>query len=131
MRRFLKEGRLPPAAAVRLEELVNYFAYAPMTAAEGHTLAVAGDVAPCPWQPEHLLARVRVGAPPAVGRGKPRNMVFLVDVSGSMSDANKLPLLRSSLAKLAMTLRARDRVALVVYAGAAGVCPRADARRSA
>ncbi len=122
VRRMLDEGRLPPADAVRIEELVNYFPYAEVRPADGHTLGVVADIAPCPWQPGNLLARVQVGSKSADRRDVVRrNLVFLIDVSGSMNDANKLPLLKRALGELVSDLGRDDRVAIVVYAGAAGV----------
>ena len=122
VRRFLDEGRMPPADAVRIEELINYFrfSYAPPNA--GDPFSVTTDVAPCPWNPQHRLALVGLQAPalPA-GRTPPRNLVFLLDVSGSMNSPDKLPLVKSAMRMLAGTLTASDRVAIVVYAGASGL----------
>ena len=122
VRRMLDEGRLPPADAVRIEELVNYFPYAEVRPAEGHTLGIVADIAPCPWQPGNLLARVQVGSKSPDARDVVhRNLVFLLDVSGSMNEANKLPLLKRAMGELVRDLGPDDRVAIVVYAGAAGV----------
>ncbi len=122
VRRFLNEGRLPPADAVRVEECINYFPYddAPPT---GRTpFAVHTEVAQAPWNPGRLLMRVALkGQDVAKQTLPPANLVFLVDVSGSMRSANKLPLLKSSLKLLVQRLRPQDRIALVTYAGAAGV----------
>jgi Ca-activated chloride channel family protein len=119
VRRFLlQEQRLPPPAAVRIEELVNTIAYAYPTPdpAAGRPLAVHTTVAPCPWRPAHRLVRVALRATVPAER-PPLNLVFLIDTSGSMSDANKLPLVQQSLLLLAEQLTARDRLAIVTYAG--------------
>lgn len=124
VRRFLRDGRLPPADAVRVEECVNWFRYeipAP-EAGNDHPLALHIETGPCPWQPaHHLLRMVLHAAPVADADPPPRNLVFLVDVSGSMSDANKLPLLQRALRMLVRTLRPIDHVALVTYADEARV----------
>jgi len=122
VRRFLNEGRLPPAGAVRLEELINYFpyAYAPPTGSE--PFAVHLEAAACPWKPEHRLVRIGIkGRTFDDGRRPASNLVFLVDVSGSMNQPDKLPLLRSSLRMLAEQVGVEDRVAIVVYAGSSGL----------
>ena len=122
LRRFLNQGRLPPRDAVRVEECINYFPYddAPPT---GNTpFAVHTELAQAPWNPERLLMRIALkGQDLAKQSLPPANLVFLVDVSGSMRAANKLPLLKSSLKLLVQQLRPQDRIALVTYAGAAGV----------
>jgi Ca-activated chloride channel family protein len=122
VRRFLHEERLPPPDAVRIEELVNYFRYT-YPAPEGtEPLAVTTEVGPCAWNPEHRLVRIGMRARAvAAGQAPARNLTFLIDVSGSMADARKLPLLKRSLALLADQLEERDRLAIVVYAGASGV----------
>ncbi len=117
VRRFLRDGRLPPPDAVRIEELVNYFQYdyAPPEGAE--PLAVHVEAARCPWREGHRLVRVAIQAREAdPERRPPRNLVFLVDVSGSMEDADKLPLVKRGLRMLARDLTEDDRVAIVVYA---------------
>jgi Ca-activated chloride channel family protein len=122
VRRFLTEGRLPPAGAVRIEELLNYFTYEDPPPQGDVPFSVNIEVAECPWNAEHRLARIGLK-----GREVPReerpgsNLVFLIDVSGSMNAANKLPLVKSGLKLLVEQLDERDRVALVVYAGASGV----------
>lgn len=124
VRRFLEDGRLPPPDAVRVEECVNWFRYAsPPPAADAlHPIAVHTDVAPCPWQPDHRLLRVVLRTRDVeLDRLVPRNLVFLVDVSGSMRDHDKLPLLRRGLRLLARQMRPQDRVAIVTYAGDARV----------
>ncbi|MBC7976528.1 MAG: von Willebrand factor type A domain-containing protein, partial [Myxococcales bacterium] len=118
MRRKLNEGGLPPAAAVRVEELVNYFRYAFPDPAPGSPFAVVMDAAPSPLVPDHLILRVGVATrprPPA--EHKPMRLVFLVDVSGSMAAPDKLGLAKQSLKLLTANLGPRDSVALVTYAG--------------
>jgi Ca-activated chloride channel homolog len=122
VRRFLAEGRLPPAAAVRIEELVNYFDYDYAKPHGADPFSVQAEVASCPWQPSHRLVRVGLrGKEVAAKEVPPRNLVFLVDVSGSMSTPDRLPLLKQGLRMLAEQIRAQDRVSIVVYAGASGV----------
>ena len=122
VRRFLKNGGMPPADAVRIEELINYFRFdyaAPKTA---DPFAVTTEVAACPWNPAHRIALVGLKARPiAADRTPARNLVFLLDVSGSMDEPDKLPLVQTAMRMLADTLTASDRVAIVVYAGASGL----------
>jgi Ca-activated chloride channel family protein len=122
VRRFLRDRRLPPADAVRLEELVNYFRYAYPPPPAGEPLAVSSEVGPCPWDPAHRLVRIglRARALPE-GAAPRRNLTFLVDVSGSMFEPRKLPLVKRALALLADQLDENDRVAIVVYAGSSGL----------
>ncbi|MCA9763864.1 MAG: von Willebrand factor type A domain-containing protein [Gemmatimonadetes bacterium] len=134
IRRFLAQGRLPPADAVRIEELINYFEYEyPEPAARGpHPFTVTTEVAVAPWAPSHQLVRVGLQSRHLdATQLPPANLVFLIDVSGSMAAANKLPLVKASLRMLVEQLRAEDHVALVVYAGAAGLVlqPTAGDRR--
>jgi Ca-activated chloride channel family protein len=118
VRRFLAGGNRPPEDAVRIEELVNYFPYEYPPASGEHPFGVRTELAPCPWKPGHWLMRVAVRADEVNANAMPPvNLVFLVDVSGSMDDAAKLPLLRTSLKLLVPQLRAQDRVSIVVYAG--------------
>jgi Ca-activated chloride channel family protein len=123
VRRFLNEGRLPPAGAVRLEELVNYFPYDYAPPDDGASpFAVHLAAAPCPWKPEHRLVRIALKGRTFEEAERPAaNFVFLIDVSGSMQPANKLPLLKQSLRLLAESVRPQDRVAMVVYAGSSGL----------
>ena len=122
VRRFLSEGALPPADAVRLEELVNYFSYTYPDRTGKHPFAVATDVGPCPWAPEHRLVRIGLQAKKIATRElPPSNLVFLIDVSGSMQSWDKLPLVKQAFRALVNELRPKDRVAIVVYAGAAGL----------
>jgi Ca-activated chloride channel homolog len=122
MRRFLNEGHLPPKDAVRIEELINYFNYDYPQPVGDAPFSVTTEVAQCPWNSAHRLVHIglqgrrldRAQLPPA-------NLVFLIDVSGSMDEPNKLPLVKSSLSLLTEQLTARDRVAIVVYAGNSGL----------
>lgn len=123
VRRFLEQGGRPPADAVRIEEMLNYFDYDyPDPGAGEHPFAVVTEVGPSPWSPENRLVQVGLqGRRVPVAGLPPSNLVFLIDVSGSMAAPEKLPLVRESLRMLVAQLRPHDRVALVVYAGAAGV----------
>ena len=122
VRRFLSEGRLPPADAVRTEELINYFRFAYREPSGDAPFSVTTELAACPWNPKNRLALVGLNAPQIRNeRVPPRNLVFLLDVSGSMLPSNKLPLVKSAMKMLADTLRSEDRVAIVVYAGASGM----------
>ena len=122
VRRFLEEGQRPPAGAVRVEEMINYFPYSYPAPLANEPFAVQVDAAGCPWAPEHRLVRIGLhGREIARAERPPMNLVFLVDVSGSMDEPNKLPLVRSSLEMLTQELTSRDRVSIVVYAGAAGL----------
>ena len=118
VRRMLNEGRRPHPDAVRIEELVNYFPYSYPAPSDGKPLAVQADLAEAPWQPLHRLARVALKAR-EIPREKrsPANLVFLIDVSGSMSPADRLPLIQQSLRLLVEQLGEKDRVAVVTYAG--------------
>ena len=122
VRRFIREGRLPPADAVRIEELINYFTY-DLPAPEGpDPFSVRTEVARTPWNPSHPLVRIGIQGRRVDTEDLPAsNLVFLLDVSGSMRSPNKLPLLKSALRLLVNQLRPQDQVAIVVYAGAAGV----------
>jgi Ca-activated chloride channel homolog len=118
VRRFLVAGNRPPEDAVRVEELVNYFPYEYPASSGEHPFGIRTELAPCPWKNDHWLMRVAVRADEVDAKAMaPSNLVFLVDVSGSMDDPAKLPLLRSSLKLLVPQLRAQDRVSMVVYAG--------------
>ena len=118
VRRFLAGGQRPPADAVRVEELVNYFPYDYPSASSEDPFGVRTELAPCPWDAKHWLMRVAVKAGEIGAAQVPAaNLVFLIDVSGSMNDPNKLPLLQSSMKLLAAQTRTQDRISLVVYAG--------------
>lgn len=122
VRRFIMNNQLPPKDAVRIEELVNYFDYDYPQPKGEDPFEVITEVANCPWAPEHQLVHVGLqGKEIATEHLPASNLVFLVDVSGSMKSANKLPLLQSSFKLLTEQLRPQDRVAMVVYAGAAGL----------
>ncbi|HEX8693520.1 MAG TPA: VWA domain-containing protein [Longimicrobium sp.] len=122
VRRFLTEGRLPPADAVRLEELINYFEYDYPDPEGEHPFSITTEVSAAPWNPAHRLVHVGLqGRRMERHSLPPGNLVLLVDVSGSMDEPNKLPLVKESLRLLVEQLRPQDRVSIVVYAGAAGL----------
>jgi Ca-activated chloride channel family protein len=125
VRRMLNDGELPPEGAVRIEELINYFRFDYAAPAGDVPVAISTEVGPCPWNDRHLLALIGVRSaaalPRAASRPAGRNLVFLVDVSGSMADDDKLPLVKQSLHLLADRLAGDDRIALVVYAGNSGL----------
>lgn len=122
VRRFIMQNTLPPKDAVRIEEMINYFRYDYPQPDDGHAFSITTEAAPCPWNPEHTLVMIGLqGQQMAVSNLPPNNLVFLIDVSGSMDEPNKLPLVKAALRLLVNELRPQDRVALVVYAGAAGV----------
>jgi len=122
VRRFLNQGTLPPPDAVRIEELVNYFSY-DYAPPDGDTpFSAHVEVAGCPWAPEHRLARVGLkGWEMAADERPASNLVFLLDVSGSMRPQNKLPLVKKAMRLLVKQLGENDRVAIAVYAGASGL----------
>ncbi|XZE20103.1 vWA domain-containing protein [Pirellulaceae bacterium SH449] len=122
VRRMLRAGKWPEPGAIRLEELVNYFPYVLPTPTTEQPFSVVTELAPCPWQPGHHLMRVSLAAKPVAIENKKRsNLVFLIDVSGSMDAPDKLPLVKSSMKLLVDQLDGEDRVSLVVYAGASGL----------
>ncbi|MXX68903.1 MAG: DUF3520 domain-containing protein [Gemmatimonadales bacterium] len=122
VRRFIQAGERPPVDAVRIEEMINYFPYEWDAAPGDHPFEVVTEVWDAPWKPEHRLVRIGLKAPPVDTEDlPPSNLVFLVDVSGSMSPPDKLPLLKRAFALLIEQLRPQDQVAIVVYAGAAGL----------
>ncbi len=122
VRRFLTQGQLPPRDAVRIEELVNYFHYEYQGPRDDDPVAIHTEVSPAPWTPAHRLVRIGLQARRVDTRGlPPNNLVFLIDVSGSMTPPNKLPLLKAAFPLLVSALRPQDRVAIVVYAGSAGL----------
>ena len=122
VRRFIRSGQLPPVDAVRIEELINYFTYDLPDPEGPDPFSVQTEVGPAPWNPMHRLVRIGIqGQRIDTEDLPPSNLVFLVDVSGSMQPANKLPLLKSALRMLVNQMRPQDRVAIVVYAGAAGL----------
>jgi len=123
VRRFLNQGTLPPEDAVRIEELVNYFDYSYDRTGDGeHPFSVHTELAPTPWNEDTVLLKVGIhGDEIEQGRNEAANLVFLVDVSGSMRHPNKLALVKKSLLMLVRHLEAKDSVAIVVYAGSSGV----------
>jgi Ca-activated chloride channel family protein len=117
VRRLLNEGRLPPADAVRVEEMINYFPYVYALPRDNAPFAVHTEMAPAPWNANHTLLRIGIkGQDIAKTSLPPSNLVFLVDVSGSMGSPERLPLLKSALKFLVNQLRPQDRVSLVTYA---------------
>lgn len=122
VRRFINSGQMPPVDAVRIEEMINYFGYNYPEPKSKHPFSVYTELSVCPWNNQHHLLHVGL-------KGKemdksilpPSNLVFLIDVSGSMDMPNKLPLLKNAFNLLVNQLRPNDRVAIVVYAGAAGL----------
>jgi len=135
VRRFLNQNMLPPKDAVRIEEMLNYFPYRdpPPQESSEDPFAIHVEVAACPWNAQHRLARIGIAARPIDQSKRPAsNLVFLVDVSGSMQEYNKLPLVQWGLQRLVEQLGENDRVAIVVYAGAAGlVLPSTSCARKA
>ena len=122
VRRFINSGQLPPKDAVRIEEMINYFSYDYPQPEEGTPFSFNTEFSECPWNKDHKLLHVGLqGKKLQYNDVKPSNFVFLLDVSGSMSSYNKLPLLKKSLKKLVNNLGRKDRVSIVVYAGAAGL----------
>ncbi|HUY91292.1 MAG TPA: VWA domain-containing protein [Pirellulales bacterium] len=122
VRRFLNQHALPPKDAVRIEELVNYFKYDYAPPADDAPFAVHAEIAGCPWAPKHRLLRVALKGREIDFNNRPAsNLVFLIDVSGSMDQPNKLPLLKAALRLLIDRLSENDRIAMVVYAGSSGL----------
>ena len=122
VRRFLRQGQLPPKDAVRIEELVNYFTYDYAEPGDEDPFSVTTELSSAPWNPQHQLVHIGLqGRKIPMDNLPPSNLVFLIDVSGSMNSPNKLGLLKSAFKLLTQQLRANDKVSLVVYAGAAGV----------
>ena len=122
VRRFLNEGRLPPAGAVRIEEMINYFKYEYPQPVSDYPFSVNTEIGTCPWNAEHRLALIGLQGKTIPVENLPSgNIVFLIDVSGSMNSADKLPLVKQSLKLLVDQLREKDKVALCVYAGNAGL----------
>ncbi len=121
-RSLLQQGQLPPKEAVRIEELLNYFDY-DYPAPEGkHPFSVVTELAACPWNKDHQLVHIGLKSNPVAAKDlPPANLTFLIDVSGSMMPENRLPLIKKSFRLLVDQLREQDRVAVVVYAGAAGL----------
>lgn len=122
IRRFLKEGQLPPHDAVRIEEMLNYFRYDYPVPRREEPFALYAEMGECPWNSAHQLALIGLRAKDVRPRQQPdMNLVFLIDKSGSMQPENKLPLIKQALRLLVKQLTARDRVAIVVYADSSRV----------
>jgi Ca-activated chloride channel family protein len=122
VRRFLSSGEAPPKDAVRIEELVNYFAYDYPQPTGPDPVSITTDVSACPWNPENRLLHIGLqGKAIATDKLPAANLVFLIDVSGSMGSPDKLPLVKAGFKLLVNQLRPQDQVAIVVYAGAAGL----------
>lgn len=121
LRRFINNGQKPPKDAVRIEEMINYFDYDYQPPSGDEPFSVYTEISQAPWNEEHLLAHIGLqGKIIPTENLPPSNLVFLIDVSGSMDQPNKLPLVKKSFKLLVDQLRAQDHVAIVVYAGAAG-----------
>jgi Ca-activated chloride channel family protein len=128
VRRYLNGGNLPPVDAVRIEELINYFDYHYKNPVGKDPVAIYTDMATCPWDTTHQLVRIALkGKEIPQDQLPPANLVFLIDVSGSMSDFNKLPLIKQAMTALVQQLREKDRIAIVTYAGSASVALRSTA----
>ncbi len=122
LRRMLNSNQLPPANAVRIEEMINYFQYNYAAPGDEAPFSSAMALHPCPWNPEHQLLRVGLqGRKMDPANRKPSNLVFLLDVSGSMDTPDRLPLLKTGMTMLVNALTENDRVAIVVYAGSSGL----------
>lgn len=122
IRRFLNQGQLPPAGAVRIEEMVNYFKYEYPQPTNKVPFSINTEIADAPWNKDHKLVLIGLQGKKIPTENLPAsNLVFLIDVSGSMQDANKLPLVKASMKMLVDQLREEDKISMVVYAGAAGI----------
>ncbi|HBK88580.1 MAG: von Willebrand factor type A domain-containing protein [Cyclobacteriaceae bacterium] len=122
VRRFLQNGQLPPADAVRVEEMINYFDYTYEQPKNDHPFSVSTEISSSPWNEKRRLVHIGLQGKVIPTENLPAsNLVFLIDVSGSMEAPNKLPLLKASFRMLTQQLREQDHVAIVVYAGAAGL----------
>lgn len=128
VRRFINNGQLPPADAVRIEEMINYFKYNLPGPIDNSPVAIHTELSSTPWNANHRLLRIGLKAK-TIGQNNlpPSNLVFLIDVSGSMFEQNKLPLVKSSMKMLVEQLRETDKVAIVTYAGNAGLALAATA----
>ena len=122
VRRFLTQGMMPPKDAVRIEEMINYFPYSYPPPTGDNAFSASVEIARCPWDSNHRLARIGLkGKEIRIEKRPASNLVFLLDVSGSMNEPNKLPMLKSAMQMLVEQLGENDRVAIVVYAGAEGL----------
>jgi Ca-activated chloride channel family protein len=122
IRRMLQSGSLPPKDAVRLEEMINFFTYSYPQPHGEHPFSFTTELGNCPWNSQHKIIRIGMqGKSIPTNQLPSMNLVFLLDVSGSMNSPNKLPLLKKSLLNLCRYLRPQDKISIVVYAGAAGM----------
>jgi Ca-activated chloride channel family protein len=122
VRRFINNGTLPEPNAVRIEEMINYFSYDYPSPKGNDPFSITSEYTDCPWNDKHKLVHVGIkGKEIEMDNVPPYNLVFLIDVSGSMNSPNRLPLLKSALGLLVDQMREQDKVSIVVYAGAAGV----------
>jgi Ca-activated chloride channel homolog len=122
VRRFLQNGQMPYKDAVRIEEMINYFSYDYKQPDDGKPFAVNMEISDCPWNGKNKLLLIGIqGKKIDLENLPPNNLVFLIDVSGSMEDENKLPLIKQSLRLLVDRMRVQDRISIVVYAGSSGV----------
>lgn len=122
VRRFINENQMPPADAVRIEELINYFDYDYPQPQDEHPFSITTEISTCPWEPKHRLVNIGLqGKKIPTENLPPSNLVFLIDVSGSMQDYNKLPLLKKAFKLLVEQLRDEDRIAIAVYASQEGL----------
>ena len=122
VRRFISQNQLPPKDAVRIEEMINYFSYDYPQPTGPHPILAQMEVASAPWSPQHRLVRIGIkGKDLNLSRRPSSNLVFLIDVSGSMQPPEKLPLLKNAMKMLVQNLSENDRVSMVVYAGASGM----------
>jgi len=121
-RRFIADGSLPPADAIRVEEWVNYFRYDYQQPTSDAPFAVNSEVSACPWNDAHRIVRIGVKGREIAAKEVPaRNLVFLLDVSGSMMSPDKLPLVKRGLSLLTDSIRPQDSISIVVYAGNSGM----------
>lgn len=122
IRRYIENGQIPPAGAVRIEEMINYFDYVYPQPSNDHPFSVNTEISECPWNTKHRLVHIGLQGKEIPMENLPAaNIVFLIDVSGSMDEENKLPLVKTSMKMLVDHLRNDDKVAIVVYAGNAGL----------
>jgi Ca-activated chloride channel family protein len=122
MRRFIQNGQRPPKDAIRIEEMINYFNYEYDNPVGEHPFTVNTEISECPWNDDHRLVHIGLQGRKIAGEDlPPSNIVFLIDVSGSMNQSKKLPLLQSAFKMLVDQLRPQDRVSIAVYSGAAGL----------
>ena len=123
VRRMINDGYTPPKGAVRIEELVNYFDYQYAgPESDEHPFSIHTDIGLCPWEENHQLVRIALKGKTMPKRERPNcNLVFLLDVSGSMNSARKLPLVKQAMRMLVENLEGDDKIAIAVYAGASGL----------